>query len=102
MATEVHFSSKAHKAKEKLSEDYQAVVDLLVQDLRETQGKPHGRGWDNCGPVKQLGDDMMHCHLSKRKPRIVVIWKVSHSKTENISSCICTIEYIGTHEKAPY
>lgn len=102
METEVRFSAKAQKAKEKLSEDEQAIIDLLVEDLRETQGKPHGRGWDNCGPVKQLGNNAMHCHLSKRKPRKVAVWDVSHSNNGKISKCICTIEYIGTKEKAPY
>jgi len=102
MATEVQYSNKAKKGKDNLTQDERDILDLLEQDLRETEGKPFGRGWFNIGPVKQLGNDIQHCHLHKRKPEKVVVWKVTKTKKGKETQCIVRIEYVGTREKAPF
>jgi hypothetical protein len=95
---EIQYTRKAQRAKDDLSENEKAIVALLEQDLRETNGKPHGRGWESLGPVRQLGDDMMHCHLTKKK---VAVWKIIKPEKKN-NSIVCRIEYVGTRDRAPY
>lgn len=101
MPTEVEFTSKGNKGKKNLNKDERDILKALVQDLRETGGKPYNRGWHNLGPVKQLGADAMHCHLHRRQPEKVVVWRVSRLKGKK-GFTTCTIEYVGTREKAPF
>lgn len=102
MGTEVLFSRKAKKAYNRLSDDAKALVDLLVQDLEETEGNPNGRGWNNCGDVKQRGKNAKHCHLSRKKPELVACWNVEKRKEGKVFLCIVKVDYIGTREGAPY
>lgn len=71
------------------------ILPLLEEDLRKTNGKPYNCGWNNFGPLKQLGNNIYHCHLNRKN---VAIWKITQSNNE------ITIEiiYAGTREKAPY
>ncbi len=62
------------------------------------------RQLEEFGPVRgnlpnysKLGKDRHHGHLKKGRPTYVVVWKVIDQNNK-----IIEIEYIGTHEKAPY
>ena len=44
MPVVIEYSKKAMKGREKLTQNEQAIMDVLEQDLRETAGKPYGRG----------------------------------------------------------
>ncbi len=92
----IKYSSKALKGKKSLSHNEEAILDVLEQDLRETSGKPYGRGWQSLSSLSK--DSQMHCHLNYRK---VAVWTVKED-SENIEITICRFEYIGTREKAPY
>lgn len=100
MKWDVTFTRKASKQLDKLSDDLQAVVMLLVEDLTYRGGNP-GSNWPNYGKLKALKgqkqtDDWRHCHLQKGNPTYVCCWDVSEaSKT-------IEVYYVGTHEKAPY
>ena len=43
----IKYSKKALKGRNALNLDEQAIMDALEQDLRETAGKPFGRGWQS-------------------------------------------------------
>lgn len=79
----------------KISSVAAEILPLLEEDLRKTNGKPYNCGWKNFGPLRQLGDNVFHCHLNKRH---VAIWNI----TEENGDIIIEIIYAGTREKAPY
>lgn len=99
MATEIQYTKKAFKGREALTENEKAILDALEQDLRETSGKPLGRGWQSLGPVKQYGSDAYHCHLTRSK---VALWRILNDGKGNTRIVICLFEYVGTRGKAPY
>lgn len=96
---EVHYSGKYKKQRSRLSGRERAILDVLETDIRETSGKPHGRGWNSLGELKQYAPDAMHCHLDYRK---VVIWRVMQEHSKKGMPTICKMEYVGTREKAGY
>ena len=53
MPTEIQYTKKALKGRDALNSNERAIIEALEQDLRETAGKPLGRGWHNLGPVRQ-------------------------------------------------
>ena len=100
MNWDVYLSNKADKQKNKLSEDLQFVILLLVEDLKPKGGNP-GPGWPNYGKLKGLKaqkktDDWRHCHLQKGNPTYVCCWQVFEE------SNLIEVYYVGTHERAPY
>lgn len=92
----IKYSKKALKGRNSLNLNEQAIMDALEQDLRETAGKPFGRGWQSLSSLDK--QNSMHCHLTYRK---VAVWTVEESKDE-IKITLCRFEYVGTREKAPY
>ena len=91
MKIEISFSRRAEKGKNGLTEDEKAVLDLLIEDLRATGGKPYGRGWNSLSPVPQYSKDAFHCHLTHNK---VVVWKnieCGQGKNKNIECRICEV-----------
>ena len=92
MVFTVKMSTKTEKMLRELSEDEAASFVLLKDDMVRTKGKPYTR-WKNCGPVKQLGTDYYHCHLSNST---VVVWLLDKK------NLLCKITYVGSREKAPY
>lgn len=67
----------------------------LVALIREMELDGPVRGnWPNYG---KLADDIHHCHLKKGNPTYVAVWTVRDKQTRLIE-----VEYVGTHEKAPY
>ncbi len=91
----IEYSKKAFKGRKSLTRNEQAIMDVLEQDLRETAGKPYGRGWQSFGALK---GETFHCHLTYRK---VAVWEIEeHGGT--IKIILCRFEYVGTRENAPY
>ena len=92
----IEYTKKAMKGRDKLTKNEQAIMDVLEQDLRETAGKPYGRGWQSLGLLKST--NQMHCHITYRK---VAVWEVEEHGN-SIKIIFCRFEYVGTREKAPY
>jgi len=61
MSTIIQYTKKAFKGKEELSQDERDILEALEQDLRDTAGKPLGRGWRGLGPVRQYAPNAYHC-----------------------------------------
>ena len=100
MEWDVFLSTKALKQKDKLPDDLQFVLLLLVEELKNKGGNPGGN-WPNYGKLNGLkgqrkNDDWRHCHLQKGNPTYVGCWKVFED-TQSIE-----VYYVGTHENAPY
>ena len=92
----IEYSSKAKKGKKALPGNVKFVHQLLEQDIRETNGKPYGRGWDSLGEVTtEQGEAAMHCHLTYR---YVAVWRV----LQKDGKVVCRFLYIGSREKIPY
>ena len=92
----VYFSEKAAKQARKLNKRVVSILDLLVSDLRNNGAAP-GKGWPNYGILKGKKGDLRHCHLIKGKPTYVCCWEVIDKHNR-----IIEVNYVGTHEKAPY
>lgn len=92
---EIQYAKKAVGMRDRLSKSLLPVLELLETDLRETGGKPFGRGWMSLGEVSLKDKSKaMHCHLN---PRNVAVWLlVKGLKT------VCKFIYVGSREKAPY
>lgn len=99
MPTEIQYTKKALKGRDALNSNERVIIEALEQDLRETAGKPLGRGWHNLGPVRQYGADAYHCHFTKNK---VALWRILDDGKGNTRIVICRFEYVGTRGKAPY
>lgn len=90
----VKFTGQARKQKDRLPERYQAALVALTSDI--TQNGPVVPSWPNYGKLKGRSG-YYHCHLSKGKPRYVVVWKVTDNAIQ-----VVEVRYVGTHEKADY
>jgi len=100
MPTSITYSTNAHKAKrDELTRDERDILTTLEQDLRETAGKPYGRGWQHLGPVKQYHPDAMHCHFTRKKVALWVIKATVKNKTKQVT---CRFEFVGLRGQAPY
>jgi len=80
MEWNIILTTKALKQKNKLSNDLQFFLLLLVEDLKNKGGNP-GYHWPNYGKFTGLKgqrkkDDWRHCHLQKGNPTHVCCWKV--------------------------
>lgn len=92
----ISYNKKALKGRNTLTKNEQAIMDVLEQDLRETAGKPFGRGWQSLGSLSK--QNLMHCHITYRK---VAVWTIEEEQ-DKIKITLCRFEYVGTREKAPY
>ena len=95
MNWKVYFTIKASKQAIKLNKKVVSVLDLLIEDLRENGPFP-GKHWPNHGKLEGQKDDIRHCRLIKGKPTYVCCWKVDKLQK------IIEVNYVGSHEKAPY
>lgn len=95
MTVEIQYTKSAFKSRNTLTRREKDILEALEQDMRETGGKPYGRGWQSLGPLRQCGNDMWHCHLTRNK---VAIWSI----TEDGTIIFCRFEYIGHRGNAPY
>lgn len=92
MKWHVNLSKKAVKQLKKLPEGVKASLIVLIRDIEE-QGPVRGN-WPN---YSRLSGDRHHCHLRKGKTTYVAIWQVIDKEIH-----IVEVNYVGTHEKAPY
>jgi len=95
----IQYTRQALKGKNSLSGNEKAILEALEQDLRETAGKPLGRGWQNLGPVRQYAANAWHCHFTRNK---VAVWLIEIDGTGQTRVVLCRFEYVGTRGKAPY
>ena len=99
MSVLVQYTKKAWKRRQKLSASVRAILDVLEEDLRATNGKPLGRGWQHLGPVRQYAENAYHCHLNRD---FVALWVIDESADGQMKITVCTFEYVGSRGKAPY
>ena len=99
MSVLIRYTKNALKGRNSLSGNEKAILDALEQDLRETAGKPLGRGWQNLGPVRQYAANAWHCHFTRNK---VAVWLIETSAKGQTRVVLCRFEYVGTRGKAPY
>jgi len=92
MQWSVNLSKKIVKALNKLPENVKFGLIALIREI-EVKGPVRGN-WPN---YSRLGDNRHHCHLKKGKTTYVAIWQVIDKKIR-----IVEVNYVGTHEKAPY
>jgi mRNA-degrading endonuclease RelE of RelBE toxin-antitoxin system len=92
MAWIVNFSKKVEKQYDSLPRVVQDRMNLLAAEI-ETLGPVRGN-WKN---YSKLGNRLHHCHIKTGKPTYVAVW-------EEVDDVIRLVEvqYVGTHEKAPY
>ena len=89
-----HVTIKKSMRKQLAALPYKVLCSLaaLIREM-ELDGPVRGN-WPNYG---KLVDDIHHCHLKKGKPTYVAVWMVSDREVRLIE-----VQYVGTHEKAPY
>jgi len=92
MTWSVTYSRKAEKQKIKLPKSVQKILFALTYNI-EVSGPVRG-DWSNYG---KLADGIHHCHLKKGNPTYVAVWKEFDKKVKLVE-----VQYVGTHEKAPY
>ncbi len=95
----IQYTKKAWKERNALTQDEQDILAVLEEDMRQTNGKPLGRGWQHLGPVRQYSTNAYHCHLSRNT---VAQWTIDHDKDGTVKITVCTFEYVGPRSKAPY
>ncbi|KAF0221108.1 MAG: hypothetical protein FD174_606 [Geobacteraceae bacterium] len=88
----VTMSRAAEKQKAKLSKPVRQMLYALIGDIEA--GGPVRGDWPNYG---KLGASRHHCHLKKGQPTYVAVWEVKEKKIRLVE-----VQYVGTHEKAPY
>ncbi|WP_300154983.1 hypothetical protein [Solidesulfovibrio sp.] len=66
----VEQNARARKGEEGLPEKWKLIIRALKRSLGKT-GK--AAGFENFGPLRQLGNDVFHCHLNTGKPRYVAV-----------------------------
>lgn len=92
MSWVVTLSRKAQGQREALPRQVQDMVTLLLRELEE--GGPVRGNWPN---YSKLSGDKHHCHIKKDKPCYVAVWEVLDKKIK-----LLEMQYVGTHERAPY
>jgi len=90
----VEMTSKVRKQKEKLPPEIRLMFLALLAELR-FKG-PAQPSWPHFGKLKNM-TNVFHCHLNKGRPTYVTVWKVLDRKIK-----IMEVQYVGTHENAPY
>jgi len=90
----IDMTSRVRKQKEKLPPEIRLMFLALLTELR-FKG-PSQPSWPHFGKLKNMAN-VFHCHLNKGRPTYVTVWKVVDSKIK-----IMEVQYVGTHENAPY
>ena len=100
MAVNIQYTKQAQKGKTALTQNERDILSALEQDMRETGGKPFGRGWSGLGPLKQYAGNACHCHLTRNK---VAVWLIEKGAADDDTKAVfCRFEYVGQRGKAPY
>ncbi len=92
MAWDIIIPPKVEKQLVKLPKSVRDSVYLLLRNIQNS-GPVQGM-WPNYG---KLSEARHHCHVKKGRPCYVVVWEVRDKKVQLVE-----VEYVGTHEKAPY
>lgn len=92
MAWQVDIPKRAEKQSLKLPKAVLDALGALLRDIKST-GPVQGK-WPN---YSKLPGNRHHCHLKKGRPTYVAVWEVIDKKVKLVE-----VEYVGTHEKAPY
>lgn len=90
----VRFTAKAKKQSLALPARMQTRLIFLAEELARCG--PTQPSFEHYGKLLGRGD-VHHCHLNAGRPRWVVVWEVLERELR-----ILEIQYVGTHEKAPY
>ena len=90
----VTISNRARKQQKKLPSEIQQQFKALLVELKICG--PETIGWRNFGKISGK-KGFFHCHLNKRTPRYVAVWKV---ESETIK--LMEVKYVGTHEGVNY
>jgi hypothetical protein len=88
----VKYSKRSAKRASKLPKKIIGILDTLIAEI-ELTGPVQGR-WPNYG---KLGERLHHCHIKKGHPTYVVVWEEVETHIQLVE-----IQYVGTHEDAPY
>ena len=88
----VTYSRQAEKQRGKLPERIRGILNALILEIM-AYGPVRGT-WQN---YSKLGDNRHHCHLKKGQPTYVAVWQVTDKTIKLVE-----VQYVGTHEKAPY
>ena len=88
----VTYSRKAEKQRHKLPERVRFILDALILEIK-VSGPVRGT-WLN---YSKLDGNCHHCHLKKGHPTYVAVWQVTEKTIKLVE-----VQYVGTHEKAPY
>jgi hypothetical protein len=100
VAVIILYTKQAQKGKSALTQNERDILSALEQDMRETGGKPLGRGWASLGPLKQYAPNAYHCHLTRNK---VAVWLIEKGEMDgDINTVLCCFEYLGQRGHAPY
>jgi len=91
---QVGMTRKAAKGKDNLPLDILELFWALFQGLMLLG--PVQAKWPHYSKLTGR-KETYHCHLNRRRPTYVVIWKVL-DKTKRLME----VQYVGTHENAPY
>ncbi len=92
MTWTVGMTRKAQKQRDALPRRIQDIFVLLLREL-EDKGPVRGN-WPNYG---KLSDTKHHCHIRNGSPCFVAVWEVTDKQIR-----IIEVQYVGTHENAPY
>lgn len=92
MSWSVTFSKSAAKQTEKLPASVRLSLKLLVLEMAASG--PIRGNWKN---YSKLGNGLHHCHLKKGQPTYVAVWQITDKVIKLVE-----VQYVGTHEKAPY
>ena len=87
-----HVGPQGKKQAALLPQKVKAALALLMGDMEA--GGPVRGDWPNYG---KLSDTKHHCHIRKGKPCYVAVWEVTDKTIKLIE-----VQYVGTHERAPY
>lgn len=92
MSWTVTYSSKSHKQYAKFPSVIQDRLDLLSAEI-EILGPVRGN-WPN---YSKLNNGLHHCHIKKGCPTYVAVWEETDKNIQLVE-----VQYVGTHENAPY
>ncbi len=92
MMWNVIVTKKVAKSLPKLPKGVYDALRLLIRDM-EQNGAVRGN-WKN---YSKLGSGKHHCHIKTGRPTYVVVWEELAGQIRLIE-----VQYVGSHEKAPY
>jgi hypothetical protein len=90
----VGMTKKAAKGRDNLPPEILELFWALFQGLILLGPAQHK--WPHYGKLTRLKESC-HCHLNRGRPTYVVVWKIL-DRTKRLIE----VQYVGSHENAPY